>query len=103
MEHLREHLGAGPPAGTLQVTLFVPSVDRHGNLELSSEGTRFGDAGFYRVQRGSGRNLRVWRITTLKEFFRVFVDAEGTLRCDHAVRFLGLPVLALHYRIERKR
>ena len=28
MEDLREQLGAGPPAGTLQVTLFVPSVDR---------------------------------------------------------------------------
>jgi len=26
----REQLGAGPPAGTVQVTLFVPSVDRGG-------------------------------------------------------------------------
>lgn len=31
MEDLREQLGAGPPAGTLQVTLFVPSVDRDGH------------------------------------------------------------------------
>lgn len=31
MEDLREELGAGPPAGTLQVTLFVPSVDRDGH------------------------------------------------------------------------
>ena len=30
MDTVREHLGAGPPAGTLQVTLFVPSVDREG-------------------------------------------------------------------------
>jgi len=29
-EDLRERLGAGLPAGTLQVTLFVPSVDRDG-------------------------------------------------------------------------
>jgi hypothetical protein len=28
VQDFREHLGAGPPAGTLQVTLFVPSVDR---------------------------------------------------------------------------
>ncbi len=28
-ETLHEALGAGPPAGVEQVTLFVPSVDRH--------------------------------------------------------------------------
>lgn len=27
---LHTALGAGPPAGTLQVTIFLPSVDRHG-------------------------------------------------------------------------
>jgi hypothetical protein len=90
------------PEGNATVVLR-PSLDARGNLELSSDGRRFGDAGFYRVQRGSGRNIWVWRVTSLKEFFRVYVDDEGTLRCDHAVRFLGLPVLALHYRIERKR
>lgn len=90
------------PSGNATV-LLRPGVDRHGSFELSSEGRRFGDAGFYRVQQGSGRHLRAWRITTLKEHFRVYVDAEGTLRCDHAVRFLGMPVLALHYRIEPKR
>lgn len=31
MDDFREQLGAGPPAGTLQVTLFVPSVDRDGH------------------------------------------------------------------------
>lgn len=30
MADFREELGAGPPAGTSQVTLFVPSVDRDG-------------------------------------------------------------------------
>jgi hypothetical protein len=30
MENLREYLGAGPATGTLQITLFVPSVDRKG-------------------------------------------------------------------------
>lgn len=28
MEDLRVALGSGPPAGTLQVTVFIPSVDR---------------------------------------------------------------------------
>ncbi|HXK20997.1 MAG TPA: hypothetical protein VNG33_24470 [Polyangiaceae bacterium] len=89
------------PEGNATV-LLRPGVDAQGNFSLSSEGSSFGDAGFYRVQRGNDDKVRVWRITSLKEFFEVYVDDSGTLRCDHAVRFCGLPVLRLHYRIERK-
>jgi hypothetical protein len=35
----------------------------------------------------------------LRETFRLCVDAEGALGCDHDVRFLGLRVLTLHYPI----
>jgi hypothetical protein len=70
---------------------------------LSSTGSRFGDAGFYRVARIGQDRLRVWRVSTLKEEFRVYVDADGVLRCDHSVGFLGLPILHLHYRIEERR
>lgn len=90
------------PNGSATVILR-PSVDDEGHLRLSSQGDRFGDAGFYRLQRIDRDRLRVWRIHTLHEHFRVYVDGEGVLRCDHAVRFLGLPILHLHYRIERKR
>lgn len=90
------------PEGNATVVLR-PSVDERGEFRLSSEGARFGDAGFYRVQRGGDGRVRVWRIASLKEFFRVYADEQGTLRCDHSVRFWGLPVLHLHYRIERKR
>ena len=31
----------------------------------------------------------------------VFIDERGALRCDHTVRFLGLPVLRLHYKMVR--
>lgn len=90
------------PNGNATVILR-PAVDEHGNLRLSSKGKRFGDAGFYRMQRVDVDHVRVWRITTLHEDFRVYVDSENVLRCDHSVRFLGLPILHLHYRIERKR
>jgi hypothetical protein len=90
------------PAGNATV-LLRPSANADGSFELSSAGASFGDAGFYRLQRGRDGKVRAWRITTLKEHFRVYVDTDGTLRCDHAVRFLGMPVLRLHYRIERKR
>ncbi len=44
----------------------------------------------------------MWRVRSLVERFRLYVDAESVLRCDHTVRFFGLPVLALNYRIERR-
>jgi len=88
------------PHGNATVILR-PRLSADGSFELSSDGQAFGDVGFYRVNEiGAGR-LRVWRIRTLKEHFRVYVDASDTLRCDHQVRFLGLQVLHLHYRIER--
>jgi hypothetical protein len=89
------------PNGNATVVLR-PAVDERGDLILDSDGQGFGDAGFYRIPRARGGRLRVWRNATLKESFRVFVDDEDTLRCDHAIRFLGFSVLKLHYRIERK-
>jgi hypothetical protein len=71
-------------------------------LILDSSGTRFGDPGFYRLHARGPDQVRVWHVRSLKEKFHVYVDAEGTLRCDHSVRFLGLPVLRLHYKMFRQ-
>jgi hypothetical protein len=89
------------PRGNATVVLR-PDVDADGALVLESSGRRFGDAGFYRVQARDAERVRVWHIRTLKERFRVYVDERGVLRCDHSVRFLGLPVLTLHYKIFRR-
>ena len=89
------------PRGSATV-LLRPEVGPNGELVLDSSGKRFGDAGFYRIQARDPARLRVWHIKSLKEHFRVFVDDHGTLRCDHHVRFLGLPVLTLHYKIFRR-
>lgn len=88
------------PNGSATVVLR-PSVDKDGNLRLSSKGSRFGDAGFYRVQKLDEDRLRVWRVKTLHEDFFVYLDAQQVLRCDHSLSFLGMRVLQLHYRIER--
>jgi hypothetical protein len=87
------------PNGNATVVLRPRAVD--GALELDSGGGRFGGAGFYRVQARGPDRVRVWKIRTLNERFRVFVDGHGTLRCDHSVSFLGLPVLKLHYKMAR--
>ena len=83
-------------------TVFLrPTVDSRGHLRLSSRGSAFGDCGFYRIRVVRPDRLVVWRVTTLHEDFHVYVDDGSVLRCDHVVRFLGMPILHLHYRIER--
>jgi hypothetical protein len=90
------------PDGNATVILR-PTVDEQGHLQLSSKGAGFGDAGFYRVHALGNERLVVWRVSTLHEDFHVYVDAANVLRCDHSVSFLGMPILHLHYRIERTR
>jgi hypothetical protein len=87
-----------PMPGGNATVLLRPENDDGGGFRLASVGRGFGDAGFYRVQR-EGAGLRVWYIRSLHETFRLYLDAHETVRCDHDVRFLGLPVLTLHYRI----
>ncbi len=89
------------PNGNATVILR-PSLDMGGGLILDSAGAKFGDAGFYRVAARGPDRVRVWRVSSLKEHFRVFVDPHGTLRCDHSVKFWGLPVLRLHYKMFRQ-
>jgi hypothetical protein len=86
------------PDGNATVVLR-PENDEGSGFELVSAGRRgFGDVGFYRVQKMSGK-LRVWLIRTLHERFRLWVDAEDFVRCEHHIRFMGFDVLTLHYKI----
>ena len=89
------------PNGNATV-LLRPANDERDGFRLESIGQSWGDAGFYRVQR-SRASLRVWRITTLHETFRLWVDDDGDARCEHDVRFLGIRVLTLHYRVTVRR
>ena len=64
MSDLHDALGAGPPAGVDQVTLFVPSVDRDGSAIDQAYWTEQALATFGRLFRGAtafppGRG--VWR------------------------------------------
>ncbi len=88
------------PDGNATVILR-PELGENGALFLNSDGKGFGDVGFYRIQQRSS-GMRIWLVSSLKENFHVFVDKEGVLRCDHFIKFLGLPVVKLHYRIAHK-
>jgi hypothetical protein len=85
------------PSGNATVILRPENAD-NGGLKLVSVGSRFGDVGFYRVQEVRPQVLRAWRIRSLHEQFHLYIKDE-VLHCEHDIRFLGLRVLSLHYRI----
>jgi hypothetical protein len=89
------------PRGNATV-LLRPQHDEHGQFQLLSIGKGFGDAGFYRVIELDAERLKVRHLKTLRERFTVFTDAEGVLRCDHDVHFLGISMLRLHYRMRQR-
>jgi hypothetical protein len=90
------------PLGSATVFLR-PEAQPDGSFKLISSGSRFGDPGFYRMVEAGPDYWRVRYIRGLREFFHVYLDKQGVLRTAHVVRFLGLTVLRLHYKLERIR
>jgi hypothetical protein len=41
-------------------------------------------------------------VAHLHDTFHVYVDQEGCVRGDHEIRFLGVGVITLHYRMVPK-
>lgn len=83
-------------------TVFLrPEVQHDGSFRLISSGTQFGEPGFYRMLETDPEHWHVHYIRTLREIFHVYLDRQGILRTDHSIRFMGLPVLRLHYKMER--
>ncbi len=86
-------------------TVFLrPQAENDGSFRLISSGQRFGEAGFYRMVRAGRAEKNQWRVRyigTLREFFYLYIDGEGVLRTDHTVKFLGLVILRLHYKMGR--
>ena len=102
--------GGGPPCVKVSfpvpngsATVFLrPEARPDGSFRLLSRGRRFGDPGFYRMVRSGPDHWRVRYFRSLHEEFHVHVDDRGELRTEHAVRFLGMTTLRLHYKIEER-
>lgn len=84
------------------VVVLKPGLDDKGRFTLTSAGSTFGGAGFYRILERDDRTLKVMHLRSLKEFFTVYRDDRGELRCDHLVQFLGMTMLRLHYRMRER-
>lgn len=89
------------PNGSVTV-LLRPENGPRGALRLVSALGDFGDEGSYLVVAGGdGRGAWVRRVPLVEEF-TVYVDGEGVLRTDHALNLWRIPVIRLHYRMQRR-
>ncbi len=89
-----------PCRGSANVYL-KPEAHADGPFGLVSSGSAFGRTGFYRMIEGGPDHYIVRHVRSLRELFHVYVDAEGVLRTDHTVLFLGLTIIQLHYKMTR--
>jgi hypothetical protein len=87
-----------PCRGSANVYL-TPVAHADGSFGLVSSGSAFGRTGFYRVIDSGPDHYIVRHVRSLREVFRVYVDEENVLRTDHAVFFLGLTIIRLHYKM----
>ena len=76
-----------------------PVAHSDGSFGLDSSGSAWGRSGFYRIVRSGDGHRRVRYVKTLHELFHVYVDEEGVLRTEHAISFLGLTIIRLHYKM----
>lgn len=85
------------PKGNVTVILEV-IIQPDGSVKLVSSGQKIGDTGYYRIQIKDEQNAKV-KFIPMKEVIHVFEDDEKTLRTDHTFKFMGMPLLHLHYKI----
>ena len=87
-----------PDRGSANVYL-VPVNHPDGSFGLQSHGRAFGGSGFYRLVESGPNHFHARLFKTLDEVFRVYEDSEKFLRTDHAISFLGMTIVRLHYKL----
>jgi hypothetical protein len=81
------------------IVILRPEVGPHGELVLLSEGRGFGAPGFYfTVHDGDARGTARY-VKSVRERFTVYATDAG-IRADHELRWLGLSVFRLHYKLD---
>ncbi|HEX8832459.1 MAG TPA: hypothetical protein VF705_14890 [Longimicrobium sp.] len=87
------------PRGATTVILR-PRSHPDGSFSLTTHGSGWGDAGFYRLH-GTAPALRVRRFG-VREVLHNYVDADGVMRTDHTIRYMGQEFMRMHYKVTRR-
>ena len=88
------------PSGNITVFLR-PDNGHDGRLLLTSPLAEFGDDGAYLVLADADGRKGWARRVPLAERFEVWIDPDGVARTDHALDLWQVPVIRLHYRMDR--
>ncbi len=88
------------PRGSSTV-LLRPTVGDDGTFRLSSDGRRFGEAGYYRIHEDRDGVRRARHVLALKEHFHLRAAPDRTVRAEHRVDFFRVPILRLRYALSR--
>jgi hypothetical protein len=84
------------------ITVFLrPDNGQDGRLLLTSPLAEFGDYGAYLIVAQPDGVMGWARRVPLAERFEVWIDADGVARTDHALDLWHVPVVRLHYRMDR--
>jgi hypothetical protein len=84
------------------ITVFLrPDNGHDGRLLLASPLAEFGDNGAYVIVTQPDGVIGWARRVPLAERFEVWIDGDGVARTDHALDLWQVPVIRLHYRMDR--
>ncbi len=78
---------------------MTPTTGDDGSLKLVSNGSRYGDPGFYFTIKNSEGVYYARFVKTMRETIHVYVDSQGVLRTDHTLTIWKRTFLKLHYKI----
>lgn len=84
------------------IVIMRKEIQSDGSLKLCSDGKKFGDNGFYFTLTNHKGTYWTRFVRALHEWITVYVDEENVLRADHNLRFHGLRLLNLHYKMVKK-
>ena len=73
-----------------------------GSFLIESNGSKFGEPGFY-FYLTDGKNKH-WanHIKSMHEFIHVYIDDNGILRTDHILKLFNIKFMTLHYKMTKK-
>lgn len=86
------------PNGNASV-IMKKEILEDGSLLLSSDGSTFGDNGFYFTLTDHKGQYWAKFVRAMHEWIKVYEDEENVLRADHVLNFYGFNFLKLHYKM----